>query len=93
MTVKITTHYQVTVSERREMGRGLSERNYGENRAGYCQRRTWSNTTADKEARMPRFSFVGPDWLMPKRLARLMATCTFTIWGTAGRMADVAEQP
>lgn len=103
MTLRITTHYQVSITERRDMDDGISERS-NSSRAGYCvpknpnvvdtranhnSRRSWSNSNADKEARTPKFSFCGPDWLHPRKLAEMMATRTSTIWGCAGRMADV----
>lgn len=82
---------------------GLSERSYS-NRASYCvprngngnakfSRRSWSNSNADKEDRRPRFAFFGPDWMLPKKMREMLATATVTIWGYAGRMADIVEVP
>lgn len=90
MTLRITTHQQVSVTERREMDCGINEtaRKFPEQRASYCQKRIW-NGRGSNETRQPKFSFVGPDWMMPKRLMELMSTKTTTIWGAAGRMADV----
>lgn len=72
MSVKITTHTQVTVSERRRMPRGLNERAYMVNR--------------------PKYKFGhAPGWLLPNSVRQLMSTCTATIWGACGRMADMPE--
>jgi hypothetical protein len=72
------------------MDRGLNEtaRKFPENRPDYCQKRIWSGRGSN-ETRQPKFSFVGPDWMMPRKLLEMMATRTTTIWGTAGRMSDV----
>lgn len=90
MTLKITTHYMAPVTERRNMDRGLCEKGVHEkNLASYREKRNWDNSIAGNESRRPKFSFCGPDWLHPRKLAEMMATRTSTIWGYAGRMADV----
>jgi hypothetical protein len=91
-SLRIVTHYQVDGIERRGMDRGLTERAHYRNRPSYMQRRTWSNSTADKEARHGKFKFNVPQWLLPKNGVHVFNTITASIvWGLCGRMADVPE--
>lgn len=88
---RVTTHLQVTESERRQMPRGLSERAYYKNRPSYmAPSRTWQNSNADKELRQPKFKFHVPEWLMPKNGVHVWNTLTASIvWGICGKMADM----
>jgi hypothetical protein len=89
---KVRTHEQITVTERRRLPAGIQERAYYRNRPSYMQRRTWSNSTADKDARHGKFKFNVPDWLMPKNGVHVFNTLTASIvWGICGRMADMPE--
>ena len=80
---KIRTHYQVSVTERRRMPRGITERAHYENRPQYVQRRTWDTSNDDKARRFARFNFPVPNWLLPKN--GVLHTITASIvWGLCG---------
>lgn len=91
-TIKITTHYQVSLTERERMPRGLDEHSY-KHRPDYMQKRTWSQTNGQKDARFGKMRANGtvPGWLMPKSLSGMIATATATIWGYCGAMSDMPE--
>ena len=84
--LRIVTHEQISVTERRKRPKGLRENATWKNRPSYMQRRTWTQTDDDKEKRFGRLNFTVPEWLMPKNGVHVWQSITASIvWGLAGK--------
>ena len=91
--LRIVTHEQLTITERRKRPEGLREHATWKNRPSYMQRRSWTQTKNDTAKRFGRLNFSVPNWLMPKNGVHVWASITASIvWGLAGKHCPDDEQ-
>ena len=91
--LRIVTHEQITVTERRRRPQGLREGATWKNRPSYMQRRSWTQTDDDKAKRFGKLKFSVPDWLSPKNGVHVWHSITASIvYGIAGKRCPDDDQ-
>lgn len=91
--LRIVTHEQISITERRKRPQGLRENATWKNRPSYMQHRSWTQTKDDTSKRFGKLNFQVPDWLMPKNGFHHLSTLTASIiWGLAGKRCPDPEE-